>query len=131
MGGRRLGGWDPPTGGGGTRAGWGRGAMRQLGFGGRSALRWVGHAREPAGGGRWATRSGGGGKVRVGPPRPRARGGGKWASREGKEGMGLFLFFFLISLSFVLSYSLHDFKSNFLLNECSTKSLIKQNKSML
>jgi hypothetical protein len=51
--------------------------------------------------------------------------------QPGKEGMGLFLFFFPISLSFVLSYSLHDFKSNFLLNECSTKSLIKQNKSML
>jgi hypothetical protein len=27
--------------------------------------------------------------------------------------MGLFLFFFPISLSFVLSYSLYDFKSNF------------------
>jgi hypothetical protein len=131
MGGRRLGGWDPPTGGGDTRAGWGRGAMRQLGFGGRGALRWVGRAREPAGGGRWAGARSGVGKVRVGPPGPRARAGGNWASRERKEGMGLFVFFFPISLSFVLSYSLHDFKSNFLLNECSTKSLIKQNKSML
>jgi hypothetical protein len=51
MGGRHLGGWDPPTGGGDTRASWGRGAMRRLGFGVRGTLRWVGRARKSAGGG--------------------------------------------------------------------------------
>jgi hypothetical protein len=100
MGGRWLGGWDPPTGGGGTRVSWGRGAMRRLGFGGRSALRWVGRAREPAGGGRWAgARSGGG--VWVGPPGPRARAGGSWASRERKGwAFSCFSFLFLYLLFF-------------------------------
>jgi hypothetical protein len=53
MGGRRLGGWDPPTGGGDTRAGWGRGAMRRLGFGGEGRAALGGpRARKSARGGR-------------------------------------------------------------------------------
>jgi hypothetical protein len=63
MGGRRLGGWDPPRGGGDTRAGWGRGALRRLGFGGRGAMRRLGF--------------GGEGRAALGGPRARksARGG--------------------------------------------------------
>jgi hypothetical protein len=54
-----------------------------------------------------------------------------WASSRGKGEGWVFIYLFPISLSFVLFYSLHHFKSNSLLNGCSTKSLIQQNKSML
>jgi hypothetical protein len=55
--------------------------------------------------------------------------GRSWAWSMGK--LGLFHFFPILSLSFVLFYSFHHFKSNSLLNGCSTKSPIQQNKSML
>jgi hypothetical protein len=103
MGGRWLGGWDPPTGGGGTRVSWGRGAMRRLGFGGRSALRWVGRAREPAGGGRWAgARSGGEcGLGLLGHGREQ---GAVGPAGKGRDGPFLvFLSYFFIFCSFLFS----------------------------
>ena len=51
-----------------------------------------------------------------------------WVWPMGK--LGLFHFFPILFLSFVLFYSFHHFKSNSLLNGCSTKSPIQQNKSM-
>jgi hypothetical protein len=45
---------------------------------------------------------------------------------EGRDGP--FSFSLLFSLSSLLFYSLYQFKSNSLLNACSTRSLVKQNK---
>jgi hypothetical protein len=97
------GGWDPRAGGGG---GWER-ARRRLGFG-RARLRdgpQLGHAAE--------------------------RGGGHGGEGQLGRELGLFHLFPILFLSFVLFYSFHHFKSNSLLNGCSTKSPIQQNKSML
>jgi hypothetical protein len=55
---------------------------------------------------------------------PRARWAAGW-------GAGLFYYFFLISLYFVLFCFLHHFKLNSLLNARSTKSPIQENKSIL
>jgi hypothetical protein len=54
-----------------------------------------------------------------------------WASSRGNGEGWVFIYLFPISLSFILFYSLHHFKSNSLLNGCFTKSLIQQNKNML
>jgi hypothetical protein len=63
-------------------------------------------------------------------PCGRARGGHGGEGQLGRE-LGLFHLFPILFLSFVLFYSFHHFKSNSLLNGCSTKSPIQQNKSML
>jgi hypothetical protein len=72
--------------------------------------------------------------ARVGRARQRGSGVGhswaaSWAWSMGK--LGIFHFFPILFLSFVLFYSFHHLKSNSLLNGCSTKSPIQQNKSML
>jgi hypothetical protein len=61
---------------------------------------------------------------------------GRGRGRGGRFPFYLFIFFFPLFVYFfflflVLSYFLHDVKSNSLLNSCSTKSLIKQSESML
>jgi hypothetical protein len=75
---------------------------------------------------RWLGGGKGGGEEERGGPR------GSTGSR-GKEGGSrpISLFYLFLFLFLVLSYFLHDVKSNSLLNPCSTKSLIKQSESML
>jgi hypothetical protein len=82
---------------------------------------WLGHGRGSELGRGWQPRlaSTRGGEGVLG------RGGRGQVGQPGGEGRDVpFSFSLLISLS-SLFYSLYQFKSNFLLNTCSTKSLIK------
>jgi hypothetical protein len=95
--------------------------MRRGGPRARGATRWAAGAAGPLRSsrpeekrGRWAARA-------------RWAGQGRPQGRAGLRGEGAGS----LSLSFVLSYFLHDVKLNSLLNPCSTKSLIKQSESIL
>jgi hypothetical protein len=97
MSGRWLGGWDPPTGGGGTRGGWGRGAMQRLGFGGRGALRWVGLSRAGLLGVATglARDVGGGGRCGLGLLGRGREGGASGPAGKGRKGWAFSCFSFL------------------------------------